>query len=925
MILPQILTTKLYPPPPRASLVSRPRLVERLNAGLKAGHRLSLISAPAGFGKTTLASEWLLAGQLASAVAWISLDEADNDSTRFLFYLIAALQQVDAQIGGNVIPVLQSTQPFLLSELVAQLINQISATGKKIFLFLDDYHLITAGAVHEVMDFLIEHQPKELHVVVLTREDPPFPLPRLRARGQMTEIRERDLRFTLPEAQSFLTEAMGLALDPEDVGKLKERTEGWVAGMQLAALALEETTSETERRAFIEAFAGSDRYIVDYLISEVLERQPPAARTFLLETAIFDRFCADLCDQVLWAGSEPGRSQAILEGLEQGNMFLVPLDNQRRWYRYHHLFGEMLCHALKLSAPERAAELHRKACGWFEVKGQISEAVKHAAAYALSSGDWALPRALLNRHAMRVLFQGQVSPVIGWCQGFPGAYLEQAPEICIYYAWALVLTFRNDYLDAVEEKLSLAEHALAALELPATAGVGQNGARVPFRDWIVGQICVIRSQILLGRFQTFIDPQELIALSLKGLQLLPEVEKATLAICRINLAHAQTMQGHAREAQQAFEEALPSMLEAQNYLTGVTAIFYQARLAYYLGQLERAEALCRQWKEKFAQMAGAAEREIPALRGLDIVLSLLLMERGQFEEAEDRLGQALDLLGWASWMELSGFILLARLRQRKGDSAGLADTLRRMAGLGPQHASCAEALMHLFWATDPQRRAAVEHWAKTHPPDFQARIIALGIGPYHADAEYLCNLCWAQVQIALGQPQSALAYLVPALQSASQLQLTYRIIELSVVLALAQEAKGDHPAALQALITALELAEPAGYVRVFDRGPSLDRLLGEAARTGAQPAYIERLQAAFQRQPAPEAAEVRFGLVEPISAREREVLRLIAGGLSNHEIGARLYITEGTVKRHITHLYGKLGVQTRTQALAKAREIGLLA
>lgn len=939
MLPSQVLTTKLFPPPPRRNHVIRQRLVERLNAGLQDGRRFLLVSAAAGFGKTTLVSAWITEEKLRPSVAWVSLDEGDNDPIRFLSYLIAALQQVDPVIGGDVLPVMQSPHPAPWTELVVQLINQIAGNGTPVILVLDDYHLITSQVVHQAAMMLIEHQPEHMHTVILTREDPPLPLPKMRARGQVTEIRERDLRFTLQEAEAFLVEAMGLTLSTDEVAMLKDRTEGWAAGMQLAALALEEYASEAERRSFIDAFTGSDRYIVDYLISEVLERQPEATRQFLLHTSILERFCGTLCDQVVYGDIGTGKSQPILHALDQANMFLVPLDNQREWFRYHHLFAEMLLHTLRRSAPDQIPELYHRASVWFEDRGLATEAIQYALANAAEGGDWSFAGKLLGRFAMRMLLQGQGSLVIGWCQKIPRAYLEQAPEICIYYAWALVLTFRTDFLDAVEEKIQLAERAMDLPGLPARANIGQDGALVPFRDWVMGHASVIRSQILLGRFGAYVDPQELIRLSLKGLELLPEVEKGIRSTCKINLAHAQLMQNRPLEAQKAFEEALPFQLEAGNYLGGVTNIFYQVRLAYYLGQLDHAEAFCREWKEKLTEMAGPARNEIPAIRGLDVVLSILLLEHRRFDEAESLLTQALDLPGWASWMELLGFIALARLRFLRGNSTGAEETLRRMAQMGPQHARCAQALNTLFFLKkspgDLQIRANAEAWMRTANPNPDIPF-ALGIGPYHCDVEYFCNLAWAEIQIFLGRPQEALIFIRPALASAKEHGLTFRILELTLATAQIHEALGDTPAALSELEQALEIAEAHGFSRVFAEIPNLEPLLHQAVERKIHSKYARHLLASLSPVNAWTQAAgkelYRLGsedvdlpaLVEPLSERELEVLRLIAKGLSNDQIAKQLVIAQGTVKRHITNLYGKLAVESRTQAIGKARELGLI-
>jgi LuxR family maltose regulon positive regulatory protein len=926
----QVLTTKLFPPPPRARLVARPRLVERLNTGLQPGCQLILVSAGAGFGKTTLVGEWISTNHLAGSIAWISLDKDDNDPARFLFYLVAALQRVIPGVGGDILPVLQSPQPAPLMELVAQLINQLASSQQNILFVLDDYHLITSELVHQALQLIIERQPQQMHTVILTREDPPFPLPRLRARSQVCEIRERDLRFTQEEAEAFIRQVMGLILTSDEVGMLNNRAEGWVAGIQLAALALEDYLDETSRRAFIDAFTGSDRFIVDYLVSEVLARQPENIQRFLLESSILERFCAELCDRIMGSEQGIGNSRAILEALEKDNMFLVPLDSRRQWYRYHHLFGEMLYNSLRQSYLERIPELHRRAGEWFESQGLIPEAARHT----LTSGDWERLAGFLDRHAMRLILQGQGSLVLDWCTAFPKEILQKQPAVCIYYAWTLVLTFRNDYLERVEENLQMAERAIKPITLHSFGSMGEDGALASLRDWVIGQICVVRSQLLLSRFNRYIDPQELIALSQKGLELLPEAEKSIRAICTINLAHAQSMQNLPEEARKAYEETLLLMTGGNNYLTTVTCVFYLARLAYYVGDLDRAEALCREWKARYAAMAPHPERDIPATRGLDIVLALLHLERNSFDEAERLLTQALEVLGWASWMELLGFLLLARLRAWRGDLPGAEDVVHRMENLGPQHASCAEGLRHLLRLKDSpgdsQCQSRAEAWAEHNAPVLGKPDLALGIGPYHSDVEYIHNLTWVQVQIALGNPNAALTYLDSALKNARERGLTFRIIELLVAQALAQETLGEHKIALKMLDEALAMAKPHGYTRVFDEGPSIDRLLSTIADRGSHVHYVERLLAGFNRKPTRQSnasqpeEQAHVGLVEPLSERELEVLRLIATGFSNAQIGERLYITQGTVKRHITNLYGKLLIQTRTQAIARAHELGLL-
>jgi LuxR family maltose regulon positive regulatory protein len=927
----QVLSTKLYIPPVQSSLVRRPRLVQHLENGYQAEKRVTLVCAPAGFGKTTVIREWIKATEPGKPFGWLSLDDGDNDPVRFLVYLVSAIQKVNTEIGQSVLTSLNSSQIPPLLDLVETLINEVSSESKPFLIVLDDYHLIKKVEVHSIMQLLLKRQPDALHLVIITREDPPFSLPRMRVQGQITEIRERDLRFTLLEAQAFLVKTMGLELSTQDIGKLEERTEGWAAGMQLAALALDELSSEEERRAFIEAFTGSNRLIVDYLISEVLQRQAETTRRFLLCTSVLERFCAELCDHVVFNGDEDS-SQSVLEILEQGNMFLVPLDNERHWYRYHHLFSEMLFHSLRRSSPEEIPLLHRKASEWFEANGFIPEAMNHA----LASKDWEYVNTLLNRHALGMIFQGYLNLVIEWCRGIPKSHLEKSPDICIYYAWALILTFRNDYLDAVEEELQTVARAIENPDLPAYADVGQGGARVPYREWIIGHTCVIRSQILLARFNTYVDPQELIALSIRGLELLPEVEYTFRSLCKINLAHAELMQNNPIGAQKAFDEALPFMLNAGNFLGAVADLFYQARLALYMGHIDHAEMLCHDWKKKFTEMASVSGvAEIPAARGLDIVQSLILLERSQMEAAERLLVKTLELLGWGSWMELHGFVELARLRHLQGNEAGVREILQRMSRLGPQHAACAEAMEVWFDVQrsldDAQVRARAEIWTEKYKPD-PSFPFALGIGPYHRDAEYFCNLFWARVQTALGHYKEAATFIGPAMQSAQEHNLLYRVAELSIVQVLIYEGQSNSSAALHELEKALAISQPCGYTRFFDDGPEIDRLLQQAGERKNFAQYAKHLLTSFHSVRAkrksvgtnPKVEEKDLSLVDPLSERELEVLRLLSAGLSPAEVAKKLFLSPFTLKAHTQNIYAKLGVHSRIEAINRARELDLL-
>jgi LuxR family transcriptional regulator, maltose regulon positive regulatory protein len=932
----QVLSTKLYIPPIQSSLVQRWRLVQHLENGYQAGKRVTLVSAPAGFGKTTVIREWITNEKLGKPFGWLSLDDGDNDAVRFLIYVVSAIQKVNSKVGQNVLTSLNSPLVPPLMDLVETLINEISFYADPFLLVLDDYHLIKKAEIHSLLQFLLKHQPDALHLVIITREDPPFPLPRMRVEGHITEIRERDLRFTMEEAQSFLVRTMGLDLSLQDISKLEERTEGWAAGMQLAALAMEDYSSEADQQTFIEAFAGSNRMIVDYLISEVLQHQSETTRKFLLRSAILERFCAELCDEVVFSDEGVGKSEFVLEDLEKSNMFLVPLDNQRHWYRYHHLFSEMLFHSLRRSDPESIPALHHKASTWFESSGLIPEAMKHA----LASKDWDFVKALLDRYAFQITFPGFGWMVIDWCRQILRSYVEKSPDICIHYAWALVLTFRDDYMALVDEYLQMAERAIQRSDQPEFAPVGEGGASVPFKDWVKGHICVVRSQILLGHLFENIDPQEEIALSQKGLDLLPETELISRSICRINLAHAQTMQNHPIEAQKAFEEVMAPSLESRNFLSAVAASFYMSRLAFYMQSVDRGEAVCKHWKKVIADVASSSDpdrqpvTDVPASRGLDVVQGILLLESNQLEEAERVFLQSLDMLGWGSWMELHGFVELARLRHARGNDGGVEEVLQRMRRMGPQHAACAEALDVLFdvkrTPDDPKTRARAEAWTKDHSPDLSFSL-ALGIGPYHRDTEYFCNLFWARIEIALGQFKQAAMFVDPALAVANERRLLFRVAELSILEALIQKGQGEPSAALESLGRALEVSESRGYTRFFNDGPELDELLQQAAERKGHAAFARQMLETFRPLRAVQNAAIltkgkmlQDGLADPLSDREMEVLRMLAEGIAPAEVAKKLYVSPFTLKAHTQNIYSKLNVHSRIEAINRARELKLL-
>lgn len=933
-----VLATKLFIPVTKSVLVPRPRLVKKIEQGLHNGSRLTLISAPAGYGKSTLAIEWVhwhletnTTGP-SPAICWLSLDEGDNEPERFWLYFIKALQSIKAGLGQSILISLEQPSRPSGDEILTLLINEIARAETVIFV-LDDYHVIRALPILQWVDALIEKQPPNLQLILTTRSDPLLRLSRLRARGQLTEIRSDDLRFTPEEALDFFRRTLGLDLGEKDVAILEEQTEGWIAGLQLAGLSLARETNPTE---WLRSFNGEERYVMDYLIEEVLHSQTDTIRTFLLNTSILERMCSALCETVNDSQAGTQSSQAILEYLERANLFLIPLDSHRLWYRYHHLFADLLRHSLHQRSSSQAVNLHKRASRWFEENNLLQEAVKHA----FQSGDCDYAANLIERHAMGLITHSQVGTLHNWCAAFPEKYIRSHPAICIYLAWTLMLTFRSDFRTAVSERLEQAMAALDEPEVPKEVAIGFNGISVPTRDWVTGQVCAIRSQLLLAAFRAHVDSDELIALSLKSLQLLPEADKPIRSICTINLAFAHLMQVNINEANEALIRSLQLALEAGNYYTAVTVFFYRARIAYFQGRLHEALAICDEGLAKFVPAFTNPEQEMPAIRSIYVVQGLVRLELNELAEAERLLTAASSEVGWAPWVELVGYAALVRLYEIMGKEEKARETLAKMARIGPQHAYCAEglSLLHdLLIRPDQHVRAAAEDWASSHVPEYDGKIIIPGIGPFHVDTEYLAGKTWAKIQLALNHPTEALKFILPVLDASREKKLNLRIIEFSLLKSLAVNASGDKKQAWELLHEAIGLAESEGCVRIFDQKLGLPGLLGEIAHhPGAGPFENQLFSLLLNKQVSIEKGQTQHPtfthgglgksekLVESLSRRETEVLNLLATGLSIAEVSQKLFLSPNTLKKHTLTIYGKLGVHSRLQAVNKARELGLL-
>ena len=880
-----ILATKLYIPPPRPKVVPRVRLIERLNEGLH--RKLSLICAPAGFGKTTLVSEWVAGCERPAA--WLSLDKGDNDPTRFLAYFVSALQTVAPDIGESVFGALQSPQPPPTEAILTPLLNEIDTIPDDLVLVLDDYHVIDAEPVDNALTFLIEHLPPHVHLVIATREDPLLPLARLRARGQLTELRATDLRFTPSEAAEFLGGVMGLNLSAEDIAALESRTEGWIAGLQLAAISMH---GHKDAPSFIESFTGSHHFVLDYLVEEVLGQQSESVQAFLLRTSILDRLCGPLCDALLLDPSASG--QKTLEYIEHANLFLVALDNERRWYRYHHLFAELLRQRLQGSTAsstvdeERSvAELHIRASQWYEDNGFEVEAFHHATA----ANDVERAERLIEGGGMPLQFRGAAIPILNWLESLPTTVLDSRPALWVAHASALLAIGQ---VVGVEEKAQAAEAALHNAE-----------PNDKTRD-LIGRIASIRATVAVTQHQV----ETIINQARRALEYLHPDNLPVRASITWTLGYAHQLQGDRAAASQSYTEAL-SICQA----VGHTIIAMMSRLG--LGRIQESENQLHLAAETYRQaLQSAGDTPPPPICDAYLGLARICYQWNDLDAAERHVQQSLPLARQIENTDrfVGCKVFLSRLKLAQGDVSGAAAILAEAGQLAHQHnfvlqvpEVAAARVMTLLHQGNP---AAAADLAQTHKlPISQAR-----------------------AQLAQGDTSSALPALEPLRRQAEAKGWEDKRLEVMVLQAVAHYAHGERDEAIQVLGSALALAEPGGFIRIFvDEGMLMAQLLSEAAARSVVPDYTAKLLAAFEAEEQKSEDESHLSpailpqsVVEPLSARELEVLRLIAQGLSNREISQRLFLALSTVKGHNRIIFSKLMVGRRTEAVARARELGLL-
>jgi len=903
-----LVSTKLRPSQARPELVARPQLTARLER--EAGRRLTLISAPAGFGKTTLLIEWLKGREGgARSVAWLSLDEGDNDPVRFLSYLVAALRRsVGEEFGEGVLAALRSPDPPRMEAVLGAFVNELADLPGEVAVVLDDYHVIDSENVHRIVTFLLERLPEGAHLVISGRVDPPLPLARLRARGQIIELHAADLRFTSEDAAAFLGDAMGLDLSAGDIAALEGITEGWIAALQLAALSMR---GRKDVSGFIRTFSGSHRDVFDFLAEEVLERQIGWVQMFMLETSILGSLSGPLCDAL--TGRDDG--QRTLERLERENLLVVPLDDDRVWYRYHHLFADFLRSRLERERPEQLAPLHLRASEWYQENALVAEAVRHA----LSAGDHERAALLMESGVGQTWYRGEVMTLLGWLRELPKEAMLRRPLLLVWYAAALMLVGR---FDGVESLLRAAESAVGS------AGEDQGEELRPAADeadpqHVLATAAAVRS--LHARLQG--DPQGAIEHSRRSLALLPEDNLDPRPFAALCLAEAYRAADDLVAANATFAETAElGRTAGHDYIT-LTAMGSLAYLRMAQGRLREAEVSLRQ------ALGFAAERGaelLPAVGRVRIAMGELLYERNDLEGSERELTLGTELVERAGELEVlvRGQVDLSRVRQARGDTKGAlnlahkAERLARESG-APQtivDAALWKARLHLM-RNDLQAAAS----------DLER---ASGVGGVPRSTRESERISLARLLIAREDNDEALRLLDSLREKAEAADRRGNFVEVLTLRALALRAKEEKSRAMDVMGRALTLAEPEGYVRTFvDEGPAIAELLSgvleaqQRGRRGSQDRisthYLRKSLAALERDDS-SATLPTAGLPESLSERELEVLQLIAAGKTNRRIASELFVSVGTIKTHINNLYRKLDTHSRTQALARARELNLI-
>jgi LuxR family maltose regulon positive regulatory protein len=916
-----ILATKLFIPSPRKELVHRPRLIKLLNRGLS--RKLTLVSAPAGFGKTTLISEWVNNPELDNSnkssgknrIAWLSLEKGDNDLVQFLSYFINALNRIEgfeAVIGGKAQGMLQSPQPAPTEDIISSLINDVSEITDRIILVLDDYHVIESSIIDDALTFIIKHLPHQMHLVISTRQDPHLPLARLRAGDLLTDLRATDLRFTSSEATDFLNIVMKLNLSLEDIRKLETRTEGWIAGLQLAAISLQGSEDNTN---FINSFTGSHHLILDYLIEEVLEHQSPNVEAFLLNTAILNRLSTSLCNAV----SEQEESHEILEALERANIFIIPLDNERKWYRYHHLFQELLQERLDHTHPAKEIELHRRAAVWWDENGYMDQAIEHA--LCCKDPEWAA--SLLESHIDELWHAGKGLVIWRWIRRLPIDIVDSKPMLCIMRGY---FQQGGGEYEASKQSLQLAEE-LIDIGINKSVKEAQQSEPNSSTDFMMlkGKLAVIRS--FVHSFEG--DFQETVRNFDEAQKFLPTWELDWRSLAALARGEVYGFLCDIDAVLIAQSEAIEACKTSGNYYF---ALIESGKFAITLkenGQLQEALQLSQE-QPRIAEELGLSESAL--VGSLYFALGEILAETGDLTEAlaNAKKGMMFDerssyLPVWRCW----GYFSYMRILLSFSNYSEIEVIIQKLRSLAMEPhtpdwiASQADIWQTRVWLAQ-EKLGLADTWLEKRGLEIDCDSTDYGIFCLQE------SIVVARVLLALDRLEEAVELLTYLHEFTHKNGLVAREIEILVLSSLIYQAEGDLPEALSMLEQALVLAEPGGFVWIFiDEGPTMAHLLYEALSRGIATDYVSRLLAAFSIAEPEQADSTKSqgdqpALIEPLSDREVEVLQLIAQGITNRKIASGLFISPNTVKVHTRNIYGKLAVNNRLEAVTKARALGVI-
>lgn len=919
-----LLVTKFTVPPMRSELLARSRLLDVLSQSHS--RPFTLLSASAGFGKTTLLSSW--ARKSAGQVAWLALDEQDNDPTRFWAYVIAALRKAGSPVGAPVEALMQSSQPTLLTGALTSLINELAELAQCTTLILDDYHLIRDQTIHASLQFMLEHLPPNLHVLLASRSDPALPLARWRARGQMLELRETELRLSHQETAQFLRQVMGLTLTEEEVGLLGTRTEGWITGLQLVALSLRRYADTS---AFLQAFTGSHRFILDYVQEEILEPLPENQQRFLLSTSVLSRLSAEVCQALTGETA----SQHILESLERANLFLIPLDEERRWYRFHTLFQEVLLARLQATQPEQVARLHREAALWYQDQGWLHEAIPHA----LATRDYPFAAELLEGCVERLSLQGEMKTLLAWIKQFPVEVLRVHPRLATTYLLVFNLLFpfsqqeqeERTYLQQLQEGVEfLLQHA------------DHTSLSEAEHEQLRKRVLILDAWKLAKKALSAGDMKQLH--SVIGQIHAPELDDDALWEQHglAPFAMAWRMAGNFPPMVTAIQKLRQRARLAQDRSQEVHILWGLIAAQVALGQLQEASA-CTQ---EFQHLVNSLKVPLPLAAYPDLFQAQLAYTWNKLEDAHSAALQAIYRTAPLQYMDIlmGAYEVLVRASIARGDLAEARQALHEMeqanqaAGI-PLFGPWIEGLQAHLWLVQGNLARAID-WAE-HTPYLQE---ALACGVYSREGTYLVL---ARVYLAQQKYPQALHLLAAMLSAAEQVSRTGSVISIQAFQIAALQASGATQDALCALSHLLALAQPEGHIRAFlDAGESMQQALQawlNAEREAAPldlASYARAIFSAFASEPhqavtEPGASPVSARLpracspspsplIEHLTPREQEVLRLLAEGTTNQEIAERLVVSLTTVKKHVASLFLKLAAENRTHAVARARELSLL-